>query len=311
MKKQAIIAYILAFALLLSACMYQIPQETSGSSDPALRESEGIPSESNATLPEEESASTQPTYYYTNWADITEPTFTEDEIIYTDNGIIAGPFTFEYVDDSWTFFYDEPATELKGLNLVYCQVDAEQMVIPSEVCGIPVVAIAYHHPWEAPLDQPIFFNGDVELKTLYITDSVLYIDDGAFYGCTKLEEVRLSHRITFLGAYDSDYGEDMFAYTSIKSIEIPEGVRILGHYTFDGAGVEQLVLPSTLTAVYISSFGGSLKDIYLRATAAHYPADLLEEIDEQTDATLYFYSETEPTEEGNFWHYVEGKPVIW
>ena len=29
------------------------------------------------------------------------------------------------------------------------------------------------------------------------------------------------------------------------------------------------------------------------------------------DATNYFYSETAPTEEGNFWHYVDGKPTPW
>jgi len=28
-------------------------------------------------------------------------------------------------------------------------------------------------------------------------------------------------------------------------------------------------------------------------------------------ATVYFYSETKPTEEGNFWHYVDGKPTPW
>lgn len=28
-------------------------------------------------------------------------------------------------------------------------------------------------------------------------------------------------------------------------------------------------------------------------------------------ATKYFYSESEPTEEGNFWHYVDGEPTIW
>jgi hypothetical protein len=25
----------------------------------------------------------------------------------------------------------------------------------------------------------------------------------------------------------------------------------------------------------------------------------------------YSYSETAPTDEGNFWHYVDGKPTLW
>ena len=31
-----------------------------------------------------------------------------------------------------------------------------------------------------------------------------------------------------------------------------------------------------------------------------------------TSATRYYYSETEPTEEGNFWHYDQnGKIAVW
>ena len=30
-----------------------------------------------------------------------------------------------------------------------------------------------------------------------------------------------------------------------------------------------------------------------------------------TGATRYYYSESEPTEEGNFWHYVDGVPTKW
>ena len=37
-----------------------------------------------------------------------------------------------------------------------------------------------------------------------------------------------------------------------------------------------------------------------------------EGIDEwAANLTVYFYSETEPTEEGNYWHYVNGVPVAW
>jgi hypothetical protein len=28
-------------------------------------------------------------------------------------------------------------------------------------------------------------------------------------------------------------------------------------------------------------------------------------------ANVYFYSETQPTEEGKYWHYVDGKPTPW
>ena len=31
----------------------------------------------------------------------------------------------------------------------------------------------------------------------------------------------------------------------------------------------------------------------------------------ESNLKIYYYSETEPTEEGNFWHYVDGLPVKW
>jgi hypothetical protein len=32
---------------------------------------------------------------------------------------------------------------------------------------------------------------------------------------------------------------------------------------------------------------------------------------ELTGATLYYYSETAPTEAGNYWHYVDGVSTPW
>ena len=33
--------------------------------------------------------------------------------------------------------------------------------------------------------------------------------------------------------------------------------------------------------------------------------------DEIKNATIYFYSETAPTEPGNYWRYVDGVPTPW
>lgn len=30
-----------------------------------------------------------------------------------------------------------------------------------------------------------------------------------------------------------------------------------------------------------------------------------------TNATRFYYSDTEPTESGNYWHYVDGIPTVW
>ena len=301
MKKKTIIACILVLSTLLFGCVYQIPEEP-----------ESTPPHSD-TSPSavDKNEATQPTYYYDEWPDIEEPVYTEDDVVFTENGIIAGPFTFEYIDDTFTFDFDVPTTRLNGLNLVSCETNSELLVIPSAVCNTPVVAVGYHSRYEAEPDQPVFKNCTA-LRAVYISDAVLYIDDAAFVGCTKLTDVRLSHSINYLGAYGSDYGEAMFGDTEVKFLEVPEGVSHLGFYTFMASDIEYLVLPSSLTRIYTLCLDSCpLKEIYLRAPEEQYKESLLNKIAELTEATLYFYSETEPTEGGNFWHYVDGKPVIW
>ena len=104
----------------------------------------------------------------------------------------------------------------------------------------------------------------------------------------------------------------MFMDTSVEFLEVPEGVKIIGYNTFMGSDIEQIVMPSTLTSIMQDCVEDCpLKEIYMRAAKENYPESLLAELAKQTEATLYFYSETEPTEEGNFWRYVDGKPVIW
>ena len=298
MKRLSIMLLLLAFALLLAACMYQAPQGTEGGSDPALQDQN--------TQPTDETEPPQPTYYYRDWTGIEEPIYTEDDVIFTENGIIAGPFTFEYIDTSiWFMAFDEPLS-LYGLDLVSCEVDMTQVVIPSVVCNIPVVSIGYGN------SQETLFHQNVPLEALYITDSVVYISYNAFCGCSELTDVRLSSGTKFLGAGGTDGGEPLLADTSVKVLNVPEGVTTIGFYTFGGSDVECLILPSTLTEFYTPAISNCpLKQVFFRGTEEACPQGLLNQVETETSATIYFYSETEPTEEGNFWHYVDGKPVIW
>lgn len=36
-----------------------------------------------------------------------------------------------------------------------------------------------------------------------------------------------------------------------------------------------------------------------------------DENDDSLCDTVYYYSETFPTTEGNFWHYIDGEPTVW
>ena len=56
----------------------------------------------------------------------------------------------------------------------------------------------------------------------------------------------------------------------------------------------------------------SLATVYYKGAATKWDMMELEEGNTLfTEATRYYYSETQPTAEGNYWHYVNGVPTIW
>jgi hypothetical protein len=57
----------------------------------------------------------------------------------------------------------------------------------------------------------------------------------------------------------------------------------------------------------------SLTNVYYQGTAVDWERISNSADDENylMDATLYYFSETQPTIAGNYWHYVEGVPTVW
>ena len=57
----------------------------------------------------------------------------------------------------------------------------------------------------------------------------------------------------------------------------------------------------------------SLTSVYYKGTESEWSAISIN-VDGNsslTSTTRYYYSETELTEEGNYWHYVDGKVTVW
>jgi len=55
-----------------------------------------------------------------------------------------------------------------------------------------------------------------------------------------------------------------------------------------------------------------LAEVFYAGSAADWSSITVGEDNYQlTSATRYFYSEEEPTESGNYWHYVDGVPTVW
>ena len=113
---------------------------------------------------------------------------------------------------------------------------------------------------------------------------------------------------------------NLYCISGVVNVIIPEGFTAINDYAFYGlfyfgSTLTSVVIPDSVTSIGGSAFYNciSLAEVYYNGTAAEwnsisisYSNDLL------TNATRYYYSETEPTEEGNFWHWGEnGEVVVW
>jgi len=103
--------------------------------------------------------------------------------------------------------------------------------------------------------------------------------------------------------------------SSLTSITIPEGVTSIGNTAFSECSYLTFVtLPSTLLSIGEYAFGycEALATVYYGGTPEQRGSiSFADYNDYLTSATWYYYSETHPTEEGNYWHYVDGEIVLW
>ena len=83
--------------------------------------------------------------------------------------------------------------------------------------------------------------------------------------------------------------EDCFSLTSIV---IKNSIMYIDYYAFWNC--------DSITEVYYNGTSEEWYDLCWYSQSSPFSYD-----------TLYYYSETEPTEEGNFWHWVDGEVVVW
>lgn len=207
--------------------------------------------------------------------------------------------------------------------------ERRDVIIPATYLGLPVTAVSGSAFWNC-----------AEMESISFPASVTAIPVSAFYRAAALKRItvaeanpvyytegnclveRESGRL-ILGCSGSALpesgitaiGSAAFKATGIEAVTVPEGVLCIEDDAFAACtSLSWIVLPSTLTAIDRWAFDNcpALAAVYYRGTAEEWETlDISSDNTALTDATLYFYSETAPDTEGNFWRYVDGVPTPW
>lgn len=180
------------------------------------------------------------------------------------------------------------------------------------------------------------FNRCINLSEIKLPDGIKTIYNSTFNKCLSLKQIIIPESVTVIE-------RAAFSGSGLQSVIIPSNVLTIGEIAFkDCIGLKQIILPDGLAYLGGGAFNGctALVTAYLPAsiqelktypflncnslTCIFYDGSSTEQlmdtikVDQMAQvkpayqsAPIYYYSETEPTEPGNYWRYVDGIPTPW
>ncbi|MBR2375803.1 MAG: leucine-rich repeat domain-containing protein [Clostridia bacterium] len=145
----------------------------------------------------------------------------------------------------------------------------------------------------------------ISLKNILLPDNLTSIGRYAFYNCDSLTNIVIPNGVTSIGQ-DVFYG-----CISLTSIRLSDNLTSIGAWAFYNCdSLTNIIIPNGVTSIASSAFAycDSLTIYCERASKPMIGWDLDWN---DSDCPVYWYSETQPTTDGNYWHYVNGAPTVW
>lgn len=234
-----------------------------------------------------------------------------------------------------------PVTKIGGEAFYNCG-NLESVAIPDSVtdignfafeCCIGLTSIEI--PNSVTILGDAAFNGCTSLTSAMIGNSITIISGKAFNRCSNLETVTIGNSVTsieFSAFYECSSLTDIVIPDTVKSIDycafygcvnltsvtIGNGVTIINNYAFEACcSLTSVIIGEGVMTIGDSAFldCSALKIIYYNGTAEDWAKISIGSSGNTplTSATVYYYSEEEPTADGDYWHYdTDGvTPVVW
>ena len=160
------------------------------------------------------------------------------------------------------------------------------------------------------IPQNAFYNCPY-LTEVSLSDTILSIGSQAFKNCKKLTTFAMGKNV--ISIENGAFAE----CDALTDFTVDEKVSSISYSVFSGCDkLTNVILPKSLTSIGTDAFFScsQLKNIYYTGTLEDWENISIGNYNTAlNNATRYYFSETTPTGEGNFWHYqTDGKtPVIW
>ncbi|MCH5350565.1 MAG: leucine-rich repeat protein [Clostridiales bacterium] len=149
------------------------------------------------------------------------------------------------------------------------------------------------------------------LESINIPNSVKSIGDRAFYGCSNLTSIKIPGSVVNIESYA------FYECSRLTSIKLSNGITTIKERAFFYCSrLKEIEIPSSVSSIAGEAFGNcyGLTTIYYGGTKGMWNLiDINSGSDSLYNATIYYYSKTNPTEDGDYWHYDDDgiTPVIW
>ncbi len=146
------------------------------------------------------------------------------------------------------------------------------------------------------------------LKKINIPKNVTMIEDSVFGHCYGLTEIAIPDGVKAIGSSDAFY-----RCKGLTSVTVPDSVKYIGEKTFVCDSLKSVILPKNIKYVCSRAiYAEETVTVFYKSTAEDWQNVFTDNEENTLDfAELCYYSETRPSGEGSFWHFVNGMPVKW